>query len=71
MARPGAGTLRLARQEIAVRASGREVGGKASLVVPQGTGFTIRATDARGSTASLTAQTFSSSTASATLTITP
>ncbi|HWB21715.1 MAG TPA: hypothetical protein VG652_02375 [Gaiellaceae bacterium] len=45
--------------------------GKVSLIVPQGGGFTIRATDARGSTASSSGQTFSSSTASATLTITP
>jgi hypothetical protein len=45
--------------------------GKVSLIVPQGIGYTIRATDARGSTTSLTSQTFSASTASATLTITP
>lgn len=45
--------------------------GQVSLIVPRGSNYTIRATDARGSTASLTNQTFSASTASATVTITP
>ena len=45
--------------------------GQVSLIIPRGGGFTIRATDARGSTASLTNQSYSTSTASATLTVTP
>jgi len=45
--------------------------GQVSLIIPRGGGFTIKATDARGSTASLTNQSYSTSTASATLTITP
>ncbi len=45
--------------------------GQVSLIVPQGRGYTVQATDARGSTASLTNQTFSSSTSSSTVTITP
>lgn len=45
--------------------------GQVSVIVPRGGNYTIRATDARGSTASLTNQTFSTSTATATLAITP
>jgi len=45
--------------------------GQVQLIVPRGANFTIKATDARNSTASLTNQTFSASTASPTLTITP
>jgi hypothetical protein len=45
--------------------------GKVSLIVPRGSGFTIRATDARGSTVSVGPQAFTTSTASATLTLTP
>jgi hypothetical protein len=46
--------------------------GWVSLIVPQGGGYTIQATDARGSTVATTStQSFSASTGSATLTITP
>jgi prepilin-type N-terminal cleavage/methylation domain-containing protein len=45
--------------------------GQVSLIVPRGNGFTLKATDARGSTVSLVNQSYSSSTGSATLTITP
>jgi hypothetical protein len=45
--------------------------GQVVLIVPRGSGYTITATDARDSTASLTGQTFSSSTASPSLTISP
>jgi len=47
--------------------------GQAVFIIPKGTGFTIKATDARASTASLTAQNFSAagSTSTATVTITP
>lgn len=45
--------------------------GQVSLIVPRGSNFTIKATDARGSTASLTSQSFASATTSATVTITP
>jgi len=45
--------------------------GQASFIVPRGSGYTITATDARGSTASLTNQSYSSSTGSASLAITP
>jgi len=45
--------------------------GQVALIVPRGANFTIKATDARNSTASLTSQSFSSSTASATVTVTP
>jgi type II secretory pathway pseudopilin PulG len=45
--------------------------GKVTLIVPRGNGFTLKATDARGSSASIANQNYSSSTGSATLTITP
>jgi prepilin-type N-terminal cleavage/methylation domain-containing protein len=45
--------------------------GQVALIVPRGSAFTIKATDARNSTASLTGQSFAASTATATLTITP
>ena len=45
--------------------------GQVSLIVPRGSNYTIKATDARGSTASLTNQSFASSTTTATVTITP
>ena len=45
--------------------------GQATFIIPRGSAYTVKATDARGSTASLTNQTYSSSTGTATVTITP
>jgi hypothetical protein len=45
--------------------------GQVSLIIPQGSNYTVKATDARSSTGSLTGQSYSSSTGTATVTITP
>ncbi len=52
-------------------ASSGSTQGQATFIIPRGVKYTVAATDARGSTASLTNQTYSSSTGSATVTITP
>jgi type II secretory pathway pseudopilin PulG len=46
-------------------------GGTATLIVPRGVAYTVRATDARGSTASVSNQSFNTATPSVPLTITP
>jgi hypothetical protein len=45
--------------------------GQVVFIVPRGSGFTIKATDARASTVSLTGQSYAAATATATLTVTP
>jgi len=45
--------------------------GQVALIVPAGSGYTVKATDARGSTGSLTSQTYASGSKSASVTITP
>ena len=50
---------------------GNTSSGTATFIIPRGVKYTVTATDARGSTASLTNQTYSSSTGSASLAITP
>jgi type II secretory pathway pseudopilin PulG len=45
--------------------------GQVTIIVPQGSNYTVKATDARGSTGSLTSQSYSSSSGTATVTMTP
>jgi hypothetical protein len=50
---------------------GNTSSGTATFIIPRGVKYTVTATDARGSTASLTNQSYASSTGSASLTVTP